>query len=222
MNDRRIEDNVGLGDCRPNSNYYEWCRRDIIALVPADAHHILSVGCGAGVTESVLVKCGKHVLGVEIDPVAAALARNRGLEIIEEDVSRVAPLLEGRIFDCLIYADVLEHIPNPEQVLAEHVSLLSARGSIIVSVPNFRHYSVLLALLKGDFRYQDSGIFDRTHVRITTKRTVLRWMSNFDFDMEQCQLLLYRRWMKIISALTLGLMREFLATQVLVGGKRKH
>ncbi len=44
--------------------------------------------------------------------------------------------LQGSTFDYIIFADVLEHLHNPAGILARATGLLSANGSIIVSIPN--------------------------------------------------------------------------------------
>jgi SAM-dependent methyltransferase len=62
-------------------SYYDWVRPDVLAAVPPDAKTVLSVGCAAGRTEAELVKRGMKVVGVEINPDAAKIARQRGLTI---------------------------------------------------------------------------------------------------------------------------------------------
>lgn len=204
-----------------NSSYYGWLRSDILDAVPASACAVLSVGCGSGRTEAALVEMGKCVLGVEKSPEAAATARLGGVEVIEGDAAEVVQLLNNRTFDCLIYADVLEHIPTPEKVLAAHIRHLSPGGTIVISVPNFRHWSVAWALfVRGEFTYQSSGIFDHTHVRITTRKSVERWMSELKMQSIQVKHTMYRRRYRFLSAVTLGLFKEFLAYQILVVAKR--
>ena len=71
------------------SPYFEQFRRDVFAVVPSTAKCVLSVGCGGGKTEAELVKRGIKVVGVEINHEAAAIARRRGLIVLEGDVSEV-------------------------------------------------------------------------------------------------------------------------------------
>lgn len=208
------------GGVQNDAGYFSRLRTDVLEQVPRDCRHVLSVGCGQGATEAELIKLGMKVTGIEINPEAATVARSRGLEILEADAQSTA--LQGRQFDCLIYADVLEHLPDPSAVLREHVQLLRKGGRVIVSVPNFRNYRVFGQLfLQGHIRYTDEGIFDRTHLRLTTRRMVQQWFDESGLAVRQTRYLIYRRRDKLISAALLGLAREFIALQVLLVGEKQ-
>lgn len=200
-------------------NYFTHLRADVLAMVPEQARSFLSVGCGSGRTEAELVKRGCRVTGIELDPGAAEVARENGLEMLEGDVGHINAQLADRRFDCLLYADVLEHIADPVAVLREHVARLVPGGCAIVSVPNFRHYTVFAALfLRGQVEYADAGIFDRTHLRLTTRKMVQQWFGEIGLRTDAVDYRLWRRREAYLSAATLGLFREFLAYQVILRG----
>jgi 2-polyprenyl-3-methyl-5-hydroxy-6-metoxy-1,4-benzoquinol methylase len=202
-------------------SYYDWFRSDAIAAVPPDAKTVLSVGCAAGRTEAELVKQGIKVVGVEINPEAAKIARQRGLTILEGDASEIDVAVAGEFYDCIIYADVLEHLPDPLAILRRHVAVLKKNGTVIVSVPNFRHYSVLWQLfVRGHIRYTDAGVLDRTHLRLTTRKMVLEWFELASLRPTFLKCVLPRRRDKLISAASLGLLREFMATQIFALGRK--
>lgn len=203
----------------PDQNYFTHLRTDVLAMIPETAHTFLSVGCGSGRTEGELVKKGARVVGIEIDHEAAAEARDRGLEILEGDATEISCTLGEQQFDCLIYADVLEHIADPVALMRTHIGSLAPGGCAIVSVPNFRNLYVFRQLfLHGHIRYQDSGILDRTHLRITTRKMVLEWFDEVGLS---CDLVDYRIWTRRERAIvraSLGLLREFFAAQVVLRG----
>lgn len=197
--------------------YFEWLRSDVLAYVPSTARRVLSTGCGAGVTEGELVKRGVNVVGIELNPVAAQRARSRGLTMVDGDATQIARGISAHSFDCMIYADVLEHIADPVAVLRSHVSMLEPHGRVIISVPNFRHYEVLLELfVRGHVRYEDSGILDRTHLRMTTRRMAEQWCVEVGLRPVGYRYNMSRRREILISACSLGLLREFVARQVIV------
>lgn len=199
-----------------SQDYFGHLRTDVLELVPEGVQRVLSLGCGGGRTEAELVKKGAHVLGIEPFEPAARAAESRGLEVLIGDSDSTMDALAGRRFDCLIYADVLEHIRDPEAVLAAHVPLLEPGGRVIISVPNFRHYAVLREVfLKGEPPYADAGIFDRTHVRLTTRKLVRRWLEGAGCRIEKTDLRFWRRREKILSHIAFGAMREFLAYQII-------
>ncbi len=203
------------------TDYYGKFRKDIISIIPPTAKYVLSVGCAAGVTEAELVKRGIKVVGVEINPEAARIARQRGLIILEGDVSEIDVNINDELYDGVIYADVLEHLPDPVAVLKRHVKYLKPDGIVYVSIPNFRHYSLFWELfVRGHVRYKDAGILDRTHLRITTRKMVLEWFEQAGLSLSSCTYIIYRRRDKLLSGLLLGLVREFIASQIdLVGRK---
>ncbi len=202
--------------------YYAHVRQDVLASVPQGVRRVLSIGCGEGRTEAELVARGVEVTGIELNPEAAKAASQKGIKVICGDATASsAQLANCPPFDCLIYADVLEHIQDPESVLREHIKFLAPGGVVIVSVPNFRHHSVFRQLfLKGHIRYRDAGIFDRTHVRITTRRMVEEWFAAVGLTTTKASFLINRRRDHFLSWITFGLFREFLFPQVIVIGQQ--
>ena len=203
------------------TSYYTHLRRSVLDCVPKTAKYVLSVGCASGITEAELVKQGMKVVGVEINSEAAKIARERGLTILEGNVSEIDVNINAQLYDCIIYADVLEHLIDPCKILKRHVDFLRPNGTVIISVPNFRHYSVLWQLfVRGQVHYVDAGILDRTHLRITTRKMLLQW-----FEKTGLMPVIFRYGIgglrnKFISACFLGLLREFLASQLFIVGKK--
>jgi GT2 family glycosyltransferase len=80
-------------------------------------------------------------------------------------------------FDAVLFADVLEHLRNPDDVLRRIIPHLAPGGVIIASVPNVRNALVLQMLGAGDWTYQEAGLLDKTHLRFFTRREVQRLFS---------------------------------------------
>lgn len=68
-------------------------------------------------------------------------------------------------FDYICFADVLEHLRNPWEVLRSTKTLLRPNGKLLISIPNICHNSILHNLLKNEFKYTNTGLMDRTHLR---------------------------------------------------------
>lgn len=77
-------------------------------------------------------------------------------------------------YDYIIFADVLEHLVNPEEVLRRCKSLIKENGFILVSIPNIAHNSVIIELLNDRFNYNATGILDNTHLRFFTRQSFER------------------------------------------------
>jgi SAM-dependent methyltransferase len=170
----------------------------------------------------VLIQRGAEVVGIELDPIAAKAAEQKGLRVLQGDAAAVSAALREEWFDCLIYADVLEHLPDPLALLSAHVQHLQVGGQVIVSVPNFRNYKVFWHLfVKGRIPSWDEGIFDRTHLRITTRKLVLDWFDACGLEPTRSRYPIYGRRDRLVSAGLLGLAREFIAVQVILAGIKK-
>lgn len=204
-----------MNNAYPILPYYDWFRGDVIAAVPQNAKSVLSVGCAAGRTEAELVKRGIKVVGVEINSDAARIARERGVIVLEGDASTMDVNIGYEPYDYIIYADILEHLPDPVSVLKRHVQSLKTGGTVYVSVPNFRNYSVFCELfVKGYINYKDGGILDRSHLRITTRRSVLEWFKEVGLELTSYHYAIWGRKNRLISACLFGLAREFIANQI--------
>jgi 2-polyprenyl-3-methyl-5-hydroxy-6-metoxy-1,4-benzoquinol methylase len=139
-------------------------------------HRVLEVGCSVGHVTEHLVAAGNTVVGVEIDPEAAAAAERfaERVHVLDLDVTPVSQVEHDR-FDVIILGDVLEHLRDPGAALADLLTLLAPGGRVIISVPNVAHIDVRLMLLEGRWEYQGTGLLDATHLRWFTK-TSLRAM----------------------------------------------
>lgn len=88
--------------------------------------------------------------------------------VVEADVNTLdwQTVFDDQVFDCLMFADVLEHLVDPWRCLSLALQRLAPGGCVIVSLPNVRHVSVLWGIFfMGTFPRRDRGIFDRTHLR---------------------------------------------------------
>jgi GT2 family glycosyltransferase/2-polyprenyl-3-methyl-5-hydroxy-6-metoxy-1,4-benzoquinol methylase len=162
--------------------YFEHDRPEVRALVPEAARRILDVGCGGGLLGAALRSLrGAHVTGIELDPAAAARAKERLDEVRVGDAIGSMAALPDASFDAILFADLLEHLAEPEMALAQARRLLAPGGVVVASLPNVRHWSVVKQLLAGDFRYEPAGILDRTHLRFFTRASALRLFAQHGF-----------------------------------------
>ena len=148
--------------------YPDAANPDLLPLIPLDAKVVLDVGCGAGALGAGYLRRNPNarMLGIDLDPAAAATAARRLSEVAMVDVeAEPMPFSVPDGIDCIVYGDVLEHLRDPWRVLRLHAEMLTATGSVLVCVPNVEHWSMQMRLLAGSFEYEEMGLFDRTHLR---------------------------------------------------------
>ena len=155
-----------------------WNARQIAASLVPSGSRVLDVGCGWGQVARWLKARGCRVVGVEPDEVRL----REGAEFFEatyagtaEDLDALG--LERGSFDALMLADVLEHLPDPWSTLNALLPYVRSGGRVVVSIPNVASYGARLNLLRGQFRYEDSGLYDRTHLRFFTRETLTEMLT---------------------------------------------
>lgn len=172
-----------------DTGYYLGARLDLPSLIiePKEQPlNILEIGCGCGALLGYIkgIYPNTKTYGVELIPDVAEIAVHMG-EVLCGDIEKMELPWEEGYFDYIIMGDVLEHLMNPEDVLKKLRRYLKTGGHIIVSMPNVKHYSVLLPLLRWDvFPYSDSGILDRTHVKMYTGTEIQKLIQNSGYRLE--------------------------------------
>lgn len=90
---------------------------------------ILEIGCGYGFLLKKLNELGYDTYGVEPSPLASDFAKNNlGLKVSNAFLSE--NLFANNSFDCIILMDVVEHIPNPNELFSLINKLLKPSGYI--------------------------------------------------------------------------------------------
>lgn len=146
---------------------------------------VLEVGCATGYVSKVLKeKLNCYVTGIEIDHEAAKEAEKYCEKVIVGDIEEIDlfKTLGDERFDVITFGDVLEHLKNPERVLAAVRTFLADGGYVLASIPNIAHISVALELLSGRFDYRSLGLLDDTHLRFFTKKSILSLFRNTGYE----------------------------------------
>jgi GT2 family glycosyltransferase/2-polyprenyl-3-methyl-5-hydroxy-6-metoxy-1,4-benzoquinol methylase/tetratricopeptide (TPR) repeat protein len=165
--------------------HFDADRPELVALIPEAARRILDVGCGAGrLGAAVKARQPARVTGIELDPVAAAIARQRLDRVVGTDVERLSPDWAPAEFDVIVCGDVLEHLRDPLAVLKSLRGWMAPDGRLVASVPNVRHESVVGALLAGHWTYRAEGLLDQTHLRFFTRRELEKLLFRSGFEVE--------------------------------------
>jgi len=143
---------------------------------------VLDVGCGTGsVSEIICNRTGAELVGIEPDPERVARARERGLKVFPGFLTSDFITAHGP-FDYAVFADVLEHLAEPAELLTMVKGGLRPGGAVVISVPNVAHWFVRTDLLRGRFDYQDCGIMDATHLRWFTAKTIRELLERLGFQ----------------------------------------
>jgi 2-polyprenyl-3-methyl-5-hydroxy-6-metoxy-1,4-benzoquinol methylase len=147
-------------------------------------HEVLDIGCGKGFFADALAEQGNRVDGIDVLPDAPEESQLRSYfsADLDEGIEPVLRQLHGRQYERVLLLDVLEHLKNPERILRQARAAVRQDGLLIVSVPNVANITVRVALLFGQFNYQERGILDRTHLRFFTRRTARAMLTGEQYE----------------------------------------
>ncbi|MBK8410455.1 MAG: hypothetical protein IPL19_21090 [Sandaracinaceae bacterium] len=114
--------------------------------------------------------------------------------------------------------DCLEHIAFPEKTLCALIPKLCDGGVFLISVPNVRQfYNLWHVVVDADWKYQQSGILDRTHLRFYTMRSLRRFLvDELGFELEYLRGItpIVSRGQRLLSLVTFGKMADTRYTQI--------
>jgi 2-polyprenyl-3-methyl-5-hydroxy-6-metoxy-1,4-benzoquinol methylase len=146
-----------------------------------NSQHVLEVGSGPGSITKQLKGAGNcTITALEIDPVAIELVRPFCEAVHSADLNATDwdSVLEGRKFEVVLAADVLEHVYDPLAVLKKMASLVRDDGRVVLSLPHVGHSAVAACLLLEDFDYRDWGLLDKTHIRFFGLKNIQALVEN--------------------------------------------
>jgi SAM-dependent methyltransferase len=205
-----------------SSEYYSHVRSEILPLLPPHCERILEIGCGRGDTllwlKNTQESCA-WIGGVELFPDSGSIAASRLDWFCGGNIEVLDLNLDAGSIDLILCLDVLEHLVDPWDVVAKLHKLLKPGGHLIASIPNIRYYSASFGLFfKGQWRYQQEGILDKTHLRFFTKETAIGLVesSGLKHDLVIGKGLEKGRKARWINFLSLGLFRPFFEFQYLI------
>lgn len=159
---------------------------DLLKFIPITSNKLIEVGCSSGALAREFKKINPacHYFGVDIDASYTELA----LRYCDTTKVQDMDLADHNFYqsnadrDCWIFGDTLEHMKDPWAVLRKIRAVIPSNGSIVTCIPNAQHWSLFAKLSIGDFRYEDSGLFDRTHLRWFTRTTLIEMFNSSGFQ----------------------------------------
>lgn len=164
-------------------SYYTHSRPEVVRLLPEDVRQVIDVGCGAGALGASIKAAlpRAQVRGVEYVPSQAERAKSVLDDAVAADAA-AAPPAAWPAPDCLVFADVLEHLIDPWATLSAWRARCAPQAWAVMSIPNVSHMSVLSGLKCGRFEYAAEGLLDRTHLRFFTRVSACEMVEQAGFE----------------------------------------
>lgn len=113
----------------------------ILSCIEGDNKKVLEVGCGDGALAHLIAQRGHQVTGFDLEELAIVLARekvryknyNVTPEFLNEDFLEFD--FKDNQYDYIVFADVIEHLRNPEPMIEKAINILKKDGYILFTTP---------------------------------------------------------------------------------------
>ncbi len=177
-------DNSAMRYVRKISENPEMAHRKILARIKPGST-VLEFGPASGVmTRYLKEEKNCNVSIIEIDEDAFKIAMQFADHGICSDAQTFEWLEEfkGCKFDYILFIDILEHLTKAGEVLEKSSRLLKDDGSVLISIPNAAHNSVIIQMLHNQLLYQNTGILDYTHVHQYTFFELMRMCDESGYN----------------------------------------
>ena len=159
----------GAGFVFAGSERVELFRR----YVGGPGRRVLDLGCRDGALTQAYAG-GNEIIGVDADREALAEAQKLGIETRWADLDEPLPFEAGS-FDVVVAGELLEHLRDPQRVVADVRRVLRPRGTFVASVPNAYRLKNRLRFALGR-KPED----DPTHLQMFAASDVRSLLDGFD------------------------------------------
>lgn len=158
--------------------------------------HVLDVGCGGGILTESLAKTGAHATGIDLASDVLNVAREHAnAQQLTIDYQCIAietfALQHPHTFDAITCMELLEHVPDPQQVISACKQLLKPNGILFLSTLNRNLKSFLLAIIGAEYVLNLVPKGTHEYAKFITPAELSRLLREEDFEVEQIRGLSY-------------------------------
>jgi 2-polyprenyl-6-hydroxyphenyl methylase / 3-demethylubiquinone-9 3-methyltransferase len=144
------------GDFRPLHDINPLRVSYIAERCAVDGARILDIGCGGGILTEALATRGARVTGIDMGEAPLAVARLHALESgvdvdYRQTTAEAIAAAEPGSFDIVTCLEMLEHVPDPDTVVAACATLLRPGGHAFFSTINRNPKAWALAIVGAEY-----------------------------------------------------------------------
>lgn len=127
---------------------------------------IVDIGSGGGLISEPLAKLGANVTGIDASAISVEVAKRHaeksGVSVTYKHMLSSELVKEAQQYDIVINAEVVEHVPDQQQLIDECASLVKPGGLLILATLNRTIKSYVIAIVGAEYvmRYLPVGTHD--------------------------------------------------------------
>lgn len=151
---------------------------------------VLDVGCGGGLLAEALARGGARVCGIDLAPGMIEVAR---LHAMEQQLSidyrvvaaEAVAAAEPGSFDIVTCMEMLEHVPQPEQMIGTLATLVRPGGSVFISTLNRNLKSFLMAIVGAEYVLKLIPRGTHEYERLIRPSELARWARSTGLNLRE-------------------------------------
>jgi 2-polyprenyl-6-hydroxyphenyl methylase/3-demethylubiquinone-9 3-methyltransferase len=157
---------------------------------------ILDVGCGGGILAEALAKTGAQVTGIDLSEpsiqAAKQHAENQGLSI-DYRVASIEEIAQAQpaSFDVITCMEMLEHVPEPQQIIAACAQVLKPNGQAFFSSINRTPKAFLFAIIGGEYILRLLPRGTHTYSKLIQPQELKDWSHKSGLEFARLASLMY-------------------------------
>ena len=136
----------------------------------------LDIGCSTGFVVEAAKNKGWDAVGIDLNPSAINYGISRGLNLKNNSLDEVS--FKKNTFDAISLFDVIEHLPNPQNIISKALNYLKTGGILFIYVPNWDSASRFLLGKKAHF------IWPTHHLNYYNPKTITDLIQKFELEVE--------------------------------------
>ncbi|MFA6160960.1 MAG: methionine biosynthesis protein MetW [Patescibacteria group bacterium] len=167
----------------------------ILANIPSGSK-VLDIGCGNSKLPIALKEKGCIVSVGDISPVVLEGFKSHGIKPIIVDLTNIGAAQDLHdSFDYIILSEVLEHLPNPEEVI---LALSPLTRHFAITIPNSAYFWFRFGLMFNGRCFTQWVHHPSEHLRFWSHVDFLDWLKAMDLRLIKSNASNGRRWLKDI------------------------
>ena len=157
---------------------------------------ILDVGCGGGILSEALAQTGAQVMGIDLSQASIEVARQHAqkqelnIDYRYESVEEIAQKYAGS-FDVVTCMEMLEHVPQPNKIMAACAQALKPGGYAVFSTINRTPKAFLFAIIGGEYILHLLPRGTHTYQKLIRPQELRNWAQESGLEFSRLASLMY-------------------------------